>query len=70
VQMGFVLDVQALGCESRKQFCRDDILHSHGFSPMAASNDDKTLTSIAATRRFVFCQVLQVSATRPHNRKR
>jgi len=29
MQMGFVFDVQALGRESRNQFCRDDVLHSH-----------------------------------------
>jgi len=29
VQMRFVFDMQALGRESRQQFCRDDVLHSH-----------------------------------------
>jgi hypothetical protein len=29
MQMRFVFDVQALGRESRNQFCRDDVLHSH-----------------------------------------
>ena len=29
MQMGFVFDMQALGRESRNQFCRDDVLHSH-----------------------------------------
>jgi hypothetical protein len=29
VQMGLVFDMQALGRESRQQFRRDDILHSH-----------------------------------------
>jgi hypothetical protein len=32
VQMGFILDVQALWCKSRNQLCRDNILHSHGWT--------------------------------------
>ena len=30
VVMGFILDTQALRCESRRQLCRDDIVHCHG----------------------------------------
>jgi hypothetical protein len=30
VQMRFILHVEAFGCESREQFRRDDVLHSHG----------------------------------------
>jgi hypothetical protein len=33
--MGFVFDVQALGRESRNQFCRDDVLHPHLHSHFA-----------------------------------
>ena len=30
VVMGFILDAQALRRESRRQLCRDDIVHGHG----------------------------------------
>jgi hypothetical protein len=30
VVMGFILDAQALRRESRRQLCRDDIVHCHG----------------------------------------
>lgn len=30
VVMGFILDAQALRRESRRQFCRDDVVHDHG----------------------------------------
>ena len=30
VVMGFILDAQASRCESRRQLCRDDIVHCHG----------------------------------------
>ena len=30
VVMGFIFDTQALRRESRRQFCRDDIVHGHG----------------------------------------
>jgi len=30
VVMGFILDTQALRRESRRQLCRDDIVHCHG----------------------------------------
>src|SRR5258708_32649460 len=29
VVMGFILDAQALRCESRRQLCRNNIVHSH-----------------------------------------
>ena len=30
VVMGFILDTQALRRESRRQLCRDDVMHGHG----------------------------------------
>jgi hypothetical protein len=33
VQTRFILDMQAFRREGREQFCRDDILHSHGAQP-------------------------------------
>jgi len=33
MQMGFILDMQAFGRKSGKQFRGDDILHTHGALP-------------------------------------
>jgi hypothetical protein len=29
MQMGLIFHMQAFGCESRSQLCRDNILHCH-----------------------------------------
>jgi feruloyl-CoA hydratase/lyase len=65
MQMGFVLDMQARGRKHREQFCRDDVLHSHGLSLSYA----EALTSMAPSRGFAACQVLKVPSRQPHNCK-
>jgi hypothetical protein len=63
--MGFILDAQALRRECRGQFCRNNIVHSHGVRLSGV----KVLRSTKAPRAFALCQVLRVPWTQPHNQR-